>query len=313
MNRVQIPQSIHPVLIALVGPTASGKTDVAIRLARKLEKEGRPVEIISADSMQVYRGMDIGTAKPGLEERREIAHHLIDVARPTENYNVSRFREEASQILEQLLEAGKGAIVTGGTGLYVKALVDGLNEAPAGDPEIRQRLEEMGRREGPEVLYERLQAIDPEACEKIHPNNLRRTVRALEVYEISGRPFSWFHKVQESPPWKDSFQWFGLKVPFAVLDERIEARTEIMFQKGLVEEVKKLLAAGCGPEHTAMQGLGYKEVAEGLRQGWSEEEMKELVSRKTKRYARRQMTFWRPEKRIQWMSSEEILISHGIA
>jgi len=290
-----------PPLVAVVGPTASGKSDVAIELALLLESRGAPCEIVSADSMQVYRQMDIGTAKPDEADRRRVAHHMLDLLEPTEACNVSLYREQASGVIEKLLEKGKGAIVVGGTGLYVKALIDGLNRAPAADPSVRARLEEEARSLGAKALYERLVEIDPEAARKIHPNNLRRVVRALEVYEQSGKPFSAFHQQQEGAAWCEQFSWRGLRFAWKELDGRIEQRTKRMFESGLLDEVRRLLEMGCRAEHTSMQGLGYKEVAQGLAEGKTTEEMMRLVEQRTRRYARRQMTWWRPEKRISWL------------
>jgi len=288
-------------LIALVGPTASGKSDVAIELASLLADEGRPCDILSADSMQVYRHMDIGTAKPDAAARRRVCHHLLDVVEPTEAYNVSLYQQQASDVLKALLREGKGAVVVGGTGLYVKALVDGLNRAPAAQPELRKRLEEEARSRGAAAMYERLRQVDPKAAEKIHPNNIRRIVRALEVYELSGKPLSAFHEEQNQPAWRKRFVWRGLRLSWKELDRRIAERTNEMFDRGLVEEVRRLLRMGCGPQHTAMQGLGYKEVALGLAEGRPEAEIQALVEQRTRRYARRQMTWWRPERRVAWL------------
>lgn len=290
-----------PILIALTGPTASGKSSLSIQLAELLPG----CEIISADSMQVYRFMDIGTAKPDRQTRSRVPHHLIDVVEPTEDYNVSRYEQEASMILERLIRLEKPIILVGGTGLYVKALIDGLNHAPAGDPAIRQRLELEAQSLGIGTLYQRLAELDPKAAEKIHPNNLRRIVRALEVYELSGKVFSRFHEEQVSPPWRDRFFWFGLSVENQILDQRIDERTAGMFKDGLVDEVKSLLQMGCREQHTSMQGLGYKEVVWGLRENQPMEEMQRLVAQRTRRYARRQMTWWRPEKRIRWLNASQ--------
>ena len=288
-------------LIALAGPTASGKTDLALAIIEKFEKKACPCEIVSADSMLVYRKMDIGTAKPSPDILNEYPHAMINLVDPTENYNVSRYRKEASEVLVQLAEQGKGALVVGGTGLYMKALIDGLNDAPEGDPDIRSRLESEAAEKGQEALYERLRELDADAAEKIHPNNIRRVVRALEVFAISGKTFSQFHREQEIPPWKKHFKWIGISMDWADLDARIDQRCQNMFEDGLVDEVKELLNMGCQREHTAMQGLGYKEVAEGLQSGMSEKEMLDWVAQRTRRYARRQMIWWRREDRIRWL------------
>lgn len=291
-------------LIALMGPTASGKTALALELARALKERGTSCEIVTADSMQVYRGMDIGTAKPDALERAKVPHHLIDVVEPTENFNVSQYRRLASPLLDRLIGEGKAVLVAGGTGLYIKALIDGLNDAPEADSALRQRLEAEAGETGGEALYRRLMQVDPEAAEKIHPHNIRRLIRALEVFEASGKPFSRFHKEQKPPKWQSWFHWIGLTVPLEILDIRIEQRTSRMFALGLVDEVKGLLARGCSPEHTSMQGLGYKEVAWGLANGATEDAMRQMLAQRTRRYARRQMTWWRPEKRMRWFQPE---------
>ncbi len=307
------PDSLQPPLVALVGPTASGKSDIAVEMALLLAERGAPCEIISADSMQVYRHMDIGTAKPSAVVRSRAPHHMLDLVEPTEAYNVSLYRQQASAVILQLLRRGQGAIVVGGTGLYVKALVDGLNQAPAADRRVRARLEREARKLGGPALHARLARVDPEAAEKIHVNNIRRVVRALEVYEVSGKPLSAFHKEQEGPSWRDVFDWLGLRFPLKQLDRRIEQRTRRMFEQGLVEEVRRLLAMGCRPEHTAMQGLGYKEVAQALAEGKPLEEMVSLVEQRTRRYARRQMTWWRPERRITWCDVDSGESERGVA
>lgn len=299
--------------IVLVGPTASAKSSTAVELASLLAHSGLPCEVVSADSMQVYRGMDIGTAKPTLEQRRGIAHHMIDVVNPTENYNVSRYCQEACRVVTSLRKREVGIIVAGGTGLYVKALIDGLSGAPGADRETRSRLEKQAEELGHESLYRRLQEVDPIVAKKIDPRNVRRVIRALEVFEISGEPLSAFHRRQKAPPWQKEFQWFGLQVPFYQLDARIEARTNKMFEQGLVAEVEQLLAQGSTLEQTSMQGLGYKEVATGLAQGLSAEEMRNEVIRRTCRYSRRQMTWWRPEKRINWLSTGDMSTTHQTA
>jgi tRNA dimethylallyltransferase len=291
-------------LIALMGPTASGKSALAMELAMTLEGQGIPCEIVTADSMQVYRGMDIGTAKPDPRDRARVPHHLIDLVKPTENFNVSQYRALASPLLDRLIGEGKAVLVAGGTGLYIKALIDGLNDAPEADSSLRERLEAEAAERGGEALYNRLKRVDPEAAEKIHPHNIRRVIRALEVFEASGKPFSKFHLEQKPPRWQPWFHWVGLLLPFETLDERIEKRTARMFEQGLVDEVKGLLAMGCNAGHTSMQGLGYKEVAWGLANGASENEMRQMVAQRTRRYARRQMTWWRPEKRLRWIQPE---------
>jgi tRNA dimethylallyltransferase len=290
---------VTPVII--LGPTAAGKTRLAIELAKGLNGE-----IISADSMQVYRGMDIGTAKPTMEERQGIPHHLIDIKNPDEEWTVSDFVRETQISKSKIQNQSKIPIIVGGTGLYLWSLLEGFAFpiSPA-DKELRARLE----LEPVSALGARLSAIDPAAASKIHPNDKKRIIRALEVYELTGKPIS---KLQESrQPNTDSraqeYNLIGINLPREELYQRINQRVDNMIAKGLIEEVKGLLAQGYSKELNSFQALGYKEVVEYLDGKWSKELMIEELKKRTRNFARRQMTWFRRFKDAQWFSPEEAL------
>ena len=286
---------VRPLLV-IVGPTAVGKTDLAIAAALRLD-----AEIISADAMQVYRGLDIGTDKPSAERRRGVPHHLIDVAEPHESFSASRYRELAHQALEAIAARGRVAIVCGGTGLYIRAFVDDLLPAPGGyDPAIRARLEAMARREGPLAMHARLARVDPEAAARIHPHNLRRVIRALEAYEATGQPMSRLQRQARLLARPLPAVWVGLERPRPELYERINRRVDDQVRRGLVEETRRLLARGIGPGHTAMQALGYKEMADYLAGRVSFARAVDNLKRATRHYARRQLIWFRPDRRIRW-------------
>lgn len=290
------PTEQVPPLLVIVGPTAVGKTDLAIAAALRLG-----AEIISADAMQIYRGLDIGTDKPSLDRRQGVPHHLVDVAEPDENFSASRYRELARQALDSIASRGKIAIVCGGTGLYIRAFVDDLLPAPGGyDPAIRARLEVQARREGPLAMHARLAEVDPEAAVRIHPHNVRRVIRALEAYEATGRPMSELQRQARLQARPLPAVWVGLNRPRAELYERINRRVDDQVRRGLVEETRRLLARGIGPGHTAMQALGYKEMADYLAGRVSFAGAVDNLKRATRHYARRQLIWFRPDDRIRW-------------
>ena len=285
-------------LLAIVGPTASGKSAVGVALARMLDGE-----IVSADSMQVYRGMDIGTAKPSAGEQAQIRHHLIDVADPDEVFNVARYQELASAAIADTASRGRLPIMVGGTGLYVDAVVRGFLFPDEGrNPAVRARLEQEAAQSagGAAELHARLTSCDPEAARKIHPNDLRRIVRALEVFEVTGRPITELRR-KHVPAHAYNARLFGLTMPRDALAGRIDARVDQMVADGLVDEVRRLLQMGYDPEATAMQAIGYKEFAaylagrEGLEQAIDE------VKLETRKYAKRQMTWFRKHDDITWI------------
>ncbi|MCG3196496.1 MAG: tRNA (adenosine(37)-N6)-dimethylallyltransferase MiaA [Candidatus Omnitrophica bacterium] len=286
-----------PALIALVGPTASGKTSFALSLAERLQ-----AEILSVDSMQVYTGMDIGTAKPTPTERSRIPHHGIDVADPREFFSVADYLAISRPILEEFFSKERPLILCGGTGLYFKALVEGLAEAPPPDLEFRAELEARADQEGTGPLHAMLTRLDPSSAAKIHPHDRKRIIRALEIHHATGLSKTDFESRQESPPWKESVLWFGLRRAWGDLDRRIDLRVEDMFAKGLLDEVRDLIASGCGCRHTAMQALGYKEVLDHLEGRSSLDEAEALIKQRTRRFARRQMSWFRPNRSIKWLS-----------
>lgn len=282
--------------IIILGPTAVGKSKLAVELAKKINGE-----IISADSMQVYRGMDIGTAKPTAEEQQGIPHHLIDIRDPDEEWTVSDFVEQTSQLTNKIANGGKQPIIVGGTGLYLWALLEGFSFPPVeANKELRAKLEKSPTA----TLYEQLSAIDPKATEKIHPNNKKRIIRALEVYELTGKPISKLQKV-ESGKWKvENRALTGLTLPREKLYQRIEQRVDYMIEQGLIKEVKGLLAKGYSKKLPSFQALGYKEVVDFLDGKWTKEEMIVELKKRTRHFARRQMTWFKRFKDVKWEESK---------
>jgi tRNA dimethylallyltransferase len=283
---------------ALVGPTASGKTDASLELARRLD-----AEIVVVDSMTVYRGMDVGTAKPSSEHRAEIPHHLIDVADPVDPFSVAQFQLLARSALREVADRGRAALLLGGSGLYYRAVVDQL-VFPGTDPSLRRSLEAEAEALGPPVLHARLVEFDPVSARKIDPSNARRTVRALEVAAITGRRFSSFAGAWDRYP-PESVRAAGVAIPSVALDERIRARVRRMLAGGLLEEVQALLDNGAGPFLTASQAIGYVEAVEHLRGRLTVDEVVSRTVRRTKDLARRQMAWFRRDPRIRWFESEE--------
>jgi len=285
--------------IVLLGPTAVGKTKLSIELAKELNGE-----IISADSMQVYRGLDIGTAKPTMEERQGIPHHLIDIHNPDEEWTVSDFVEESQKLKVKIQNKGKLPIIVGGTGLYLWSLLEGFAFpiSPA-DKELRGRLEELPTT----TLYAQLSASDPKAAEKIHANDKKRIIRALEVFELTGKPIS---ELQESrKPEAESrtrnYTLIGINLTREELYERINARIDNMIAQGLIGEVEGLLAKGYSKSLNSFQALGYKEVVEYLDGKWDKEQMVEELKKRTRNFARRQLTWFRRFKDVKWFRPEE--------
>ena len=295
-------------IICIAGPTASGKTALAVELAKELNGE-----VISCDSMQIYRGMDIGTAKPSPEEMQGIRHHMLDICDPTEDFSVSRYCELATPILEDIVSRGKTAIIAGGTGLYMDSLMKGNDFAPIPATGHRERLEAQAQLEGIEPLLETLRAIDPEAAERSQ-GNLRRIVRALEVYYETGETITAHNYRTQAIPPKYSPLWLGLDfTERAELYRRIDLRVEIMLQMGLLEEIKTLLASGIPEKATAMQAIGYKEFVDALAGRSSMEAAVAQVQQSSRRYAKRQLTWFRRNENMHWLirdtgeTGEEIL------
>ncbi len=281
--------------IVICGATATGKSDLAVSLAQEIG-----AEIINADSMQLYRGMDIGTAKLSLLERGGIEHHMLDVLDVTEDATVAWYQDKARETISQIHSRGKSAIIVGGTGLYIKAILDDLN-FPDTDPAIRERLNAEAEEFGTARLFERLQQLDPAAAAAIDIQNVRRVVRALEVIEITGQPFTANLPREGSSKYPDAMQ-FGLVMDREKLTERIDARVDLMWQKGLVAEVDSLIADGINQATTARRALGYAQVISMRAGEISEDQAKEETKRATRQYARRQETWFSRDARIKWIS-----------
>jgi tRNA dimethylallyltransferase len=270
-------------------------------------------EILSADSMQVYFGMDIGTAKPSREELEEVPHHLINIIPPEKNWSVSDFVTNAKGIIEEIIKRGKLPIVVGGTGLYLNALIEGyafpIIEA---NKEIRSRLEGEAKSFGSLHLYERLKKVDPDAASKIHYNDLKRIIRALEVYEVTGKPMSQLQsKDEESLPFEPVI--VGLDMDRKKLYERIGERVDGMLKAGLIDEVKRLVAEGYDRKLASMQAIGYKEVAEHLHGKYTYDELVNILKQNTRNFAKRQMTWFRKFKSANWFDVEKLNIGDIIA
>jgi tRNA dimethylallyltransferase len=290
-----------PRLICIFGPTGVGKTGMALELAGRWGGE-----IVSADSMQVYRHMDIGTAKPTLEERSRIPHHLIDVADPDEPFDASRYIEMASGVIALLQRAKKPVFVVGGTGLYIRALLGGLIDGPGADEVLRRELKAEMKRFGKEHLYERLRARDGRAAAQIHPHDGVRIIRALEVLELTGR--SIVEHQQEHCFRESAYEALriGLKLDRERLNGRIDRRTDRMIAEGFVEEVRRLLDMGYGETLKPMQSLGYRHLISFLAERRSLEEAVRLIKRDTRLYAKRQMTWFTADRDVVWLDPGDV-------
>ncbi len=276
-------------ILVVCGATASGKTALSLSCAKAFNGE-----IISADSMLVYKGLDIGTAKPTMEERQGIPHYMIDVAEPTDSFSVSDYEKSALPIVSDLLARGKTPIICGGTGFYIQALLYKSQFGNVGaNEEVRAYYEQIAKEKGKDYLHAILREKDQESAEKLHPNDVKRVIRAIEIYDITGKPKS--EQCDEPIPRFD-FATVSVEYPREKLYERINLRVEIMMRNGLMDEVKGLLANGVNETMQCMQGIGYKEVAEGLKVGATQAEIIEIIQKNTRNYAKRQQTFF---KRMQ--------------
>ena len=282
-------------ILAVVGPTAVGKSELAIDLAERLKGE-----IISVDSMQVYRGLDVGTAKPGPELCSRVPHHMLDVVDPWEHYNAAAFAEEAEMILVKILEQGRLPILCGGTGLYFRALLEGFFDAPSPPREVRERIEREFKEKGLVPLLDRLQTEDPDWASRISAQDARRVIRALEILETTGQKPSELRQNQRIKEWMDQTIVLGLRKPWAELDRRIEERVDAMFRNGLLREAAWLLERG-GGSRTVRQAIGYKEIFPYLRGECSFDAARETLIRATRRLARRQMTWFRHQMPVTWL------------
>lgn len=281
-------------VIVICGATATGKSDLALSLA-----EAVGGEIVNADSMQLYKGMDIGTAKLPLSKRRGIPHHLLDVLRVNQEASVAQYQIDARNIIDQLLELNKPAIVVGGTGLYIKAILDDLN-FPDTDPALREKIARQGQELGQDVMHQRLAKLDPAAAAAIPKENLRRVVRALEVIELTGKPYTANLPRAGSSKYPHAKQ-FGLVMERSTLASRIDARVEKMWDEGLVDEVKGLISQGLLEARTAQAALGYAQVIKFAKGELTQSEAKEETKRATRQYARRQETWFSRDERITWI------------
>lgn len=289
-------------LVILTGPTAVGKTALSIDLAKAIDGE-----IISADSMQVYRHMDIGSAKITAEEMAGVPHHLIDVLEPTEAFNVVIFQKLAKEAMEEIYERGRIPILVGGTGFYIQAVLYDIDFTENDvDASLRRELEALAKREGPEILYERLKTVDPAACESIHAHNIKRVIRALEFYEKTGQQISAHNEAQKRNVSPYRFAYFVLNDRREEIYRKIDLRVDHMVAAGLVEEVRALKEMGCTKGMVSMQGLGYKEILRYLEGELSLEEAVTLIKRDTRHFAKRQLTWFRREKDVIWVEKPGI-------
>jgi len=293
--------SAKPKVIIICGPTGIGKTKVGINLAEKFDGE-----IIGADSMQIYRQMDIGTAKPTLEERRKVPHHIVDIVDPDEDFDAVQFSERARKIIAELNRQGRPAFVVGGTGLYIKALLHGLFQSEPVNPIIRKRLRQELAQSGSSFLYERLQQIDPDTALRLHLNDSYRIMRALETIESSGKSISKHQQEHgfENAPF--NALKIGLRIDREQLYERIDQRVDLMIQAGWLEEVKKLLAMGYSPALKSMQSIGYRHLVEFLSETLPWEECIRTLKRDTRRFAKRQLTWFGADPQINWYEPHQL-------
>jgi len=299
---VRLTESIMALrpLIVLVGPTAVGKSEIGLQLARSLD-----TELLTADSRQVYRGMDIATDKPAMEQRQGVPHRLIDLVDPEESFNAGQYRTLALQEIERLYGERRVPLVVGGTGLYVRTLIHGLCDAPRADQAFRASLLREAAARGRSVLHEELRRIDPESAARLHPHDEVKIVRALEVYHLSGRRLS---EVQQRHGFAEqpfSVLMIGLNRDRSQLYRRINARVEAMFARGIVEETARLLGQGCRRESGAMKGLGYQQISGYLSGEYDRAEALRLLQRDTRHFAKRQLTWFRKEPGLQWWSLSE--------
>ena len=291
---------MKPIVYVIGGPTASGKSKLAVELAKKVNGE-----IISADSMQIYKEMNIGTAKVNKEEMQGVQHYLVDFVSPDERYSVSNFKKDAEKAIEEILEKGKTPIVVGGTGLYIDSLIYGIEfQNEEVDLEYREKLNKIADEEGLENLYKKAQEIDPEAMKKISINDRKRIIRVLEIYHKTGKTKTEQELQSRKNEVKYEYKVFAITMDREKLYERIEKRVDFMIAQGLIEEVKQILEK-YHTFPTAMQGLGYKEVVEYLEGSCTKEEMIEKIKKETRHYAKRQLTWFRKNKETIWLDGEK--------
>lgn len=285
-------------VLVICGATATGKTSLAVDCAKALNSE-----VISADSQLVYRGLNIGTAKPTPAEMQGIPHHLISIVDANEKFSVSDYEERALPVIERLLREDKTPVVCGGTGFYINSILYNLGYGNVkADASVRARYEALLQERGKEYLYSLLQQVDPESAEKLHVNDVKRVIRALEIYDVSGRK-----KSEQNDELKPRFDYLavGIDYPRDALYKRIDCRVDVMFNAGLIEEVRRLKSVGIDENCQSMQAIGYKEVLEGLKYGLNESTMRDIVKKNTRHYAKRQYTFFKKLKGIVWLKPEQ--------
>ena len=288
-------------LIVLTGPTAVGKTSLSISLAKAVNGE-----IISADSMQVYKGMDIGSAKIRKEEMQGVTHYLVDILEPEEEFHIVKFQELAKAALEEIYAKGKIPILVGGTGFYIQAVTRDIDFTQAEqETSYREELEQFAKEKGAEYLHEKLREVDSKSAENIHANNVKRVIRALEFYHQNGTPISEHNEEQKKQVSPYNLAYFVLNAPREILYERIDRRVDQMMEEGLLEEVKSLRERGCHRGMVSMQGLGYKEILAYLEGEYPLEEAVRILKRDTRHFAKRQLTWFRREQDVIWVDKEQ--------
>ena len=295
------PDTARESLIVIAGPTATGKTSLSVSLAKRIGGE-----IISADSMQVYRHMDIGSAKITEEEMQGVPHHLIDILDPTEDFNILLFQKYARQAIREIRERGHIPILAGGTGFYIQAVTRDIDFTEAEENSaVRSRLEQLAEEKGSLYLHEELKKVDPESAEKIHPNNIKRVIRALEFYELNQFPISAHNAHEKERETPFDLAYFVLDMPRDELYTRIDLRVDQMLESGLVREVEELRGMGCSRGMTSMQGLGYKEILGYLEGETDLDEAVRVLKRDTRHFAKRQLTWFRREKDVLWIEKQD--------
>ena len=287
-------------LIVITGPTASGKTALSVRLAKEIG-----AEIVNADSMQIYKYMDIGTAKPTVDEREGVPHHLIDIVNPDELFSVARYCECAKEAIDDIHSRGKIAVMVGGTGLYVDSLVNNIQFSETEpDEEYRKSLEDDAEKLGNEYIYEKLKTIDPESAAKIAVQDTKRIIRALEVYHVTGKTITWHNEQSRSVPSPYNTTMFAISMNREALYDKINRRVDVMLELGLVDEVKKILSMGVDEKATSMQAIGYKEIVGYLKGEISLEKAADDIKQGSRRYAKRQLTWFRRNNNINWIEND---------
>lgn len=301
-NQPYNQEKLHTLrpLVVLTGPTAVGKTALSVEFARAVQGE-----IISADSMQVYRGMDIGSAKIKKEEMAGVPHHLLDILEPHEPFNVMSFQQLAKKAIAEIYDRGHIPILTGGTGFYIQSVLYDIAFTEETDAGIRRKLEQEAAEKGAEYLHEKLALVDPVTAENIHANNVKRIIRALEFYQINGYPLSQHNETERQKESPYLFRYYVLNEPREALYQRIEERVDRMLSEGLIAEVESLKKKGCTREMVSMQGLGYKEILDYLSGLCTLEEAVDTIKKETRHFAKRQLTWFRREKEVTWVEKNE--------